>query len=175
MVICSSCSALPGARSETFRFAAHLGKAPEAERGCACGDGHVIEVKGLDHVVLRVADLERARHFYCEVLGCREERRLEEIGLYQMRAGTALIDLVPVDSRLGRLGGAGPQAEGRNMDHFCLRVDPFDARSIAAYLETHGIEAGEVSTRYGAEGSGPSIYIRDPDGNTVELKGPPER
>ena len=134
----------------------------------------MINVCGLDHVVLRVADLDRAMHFYSEVLGCREERRLEELGLYQMRAGTALIDLVPVDSRLGRMGGAGPDEEGRNMDHFCLRVDPFDAKSITAHLENHGIEAGEVSTRYGAEGSGPSMYIQDPDGNTVELKGPPD-
>ena len=135
----------------------------------------MINVKSLDHVVLRVRDLKRALHFYSEVLGCPEERRLEELGLYQMRAGTALIDLVPVDSRLGGMGGAGPEEEGRNMDHFCLRIDPFDAESITAHLESHGIEAGEVSTRYGAEGSGPSMYIQDPDGNTVELKGPPER
>ena len=134
----------------------------------------MINVRGLDHIVLRVADLGRALHFYCEVLGCREERRLEALGLYQVRAGTALIDLVPVDSDLGRLGGAGPEREGRNMDHFCVRIDPFDAGDIASHLASHGIDAGEVSTRYGAEGSGPSIYIRDPDGNTVELKGPPD-
>ena len=134
----------------------------------------MINVRGLDHIVLRVADLGRALHFYCEVLGCREERRLEALGLYQVRAGTALIDLVPVDSDLGRLGGAGPEREGRNMDHFCVRIDPFDADDIASHLASHGIDAGEVSTRYGAEGSGPSIYIRDPDGNTVELKGPPD-
>ncbi len=134
----------------------------------------MINIKGLDHVVLRVADLDRALRFYSEVLGCREERRLEELGLYQVRAGAALIDLVPVASRLGRLGGAGPGREGRNMDHLCLRVDPFDAEAIAAHLARHGIDAGEVSTRYGAEGNGPSMYIRDPDGNTVELKGPPE-
>ena len=134
----------------------------------------MIRIKGLDHVVLRVADLDRSLHFYGNVLGCREERRVEELGLYQMRAGTALIDLVPLDSRLGRMGGAGPREEGRNVDHFCLQVDPFDAEAIAAHLERHGIDAGEVSTRYGAEGSGPSMYIRDPDGNTVELKGPPD-
>ena len=134
----------------------------------------MIRIKGLDHVVLRVADLDRALHFYRNVLGCREERRVEELGLYQMRAGVALIDLVPLDGRLGRMGGAGPREEGRNVDHFCLQVDPFDAEAIAAHLERHGIDAGEVSTRYGAEGSGPSMYIRDPDGNTVELKGPPD-
>ena len=135
----------------------------------------MINVKSLDHVVLRVRDLKRALHFYSEVLGCPEERRLEELGLYQMRAGSALIDLVLVDSTLGRRGGSGPGRQGRNMDHFCLRIDPFDADAIAAHLENHGIEAGEVSTRYGADGNGPSIYIRDPDGNMVELKGPPHR
>ena len=135
----------------------------------------MINVRGLDHVVLRVAELGRALRFYSEVLGCSEERRVEELGLYQMRAGSALIDLVPVDSPLGRMGGAGPDQEGRNMDHFCLRIDPFEPEVIATHLESHGIEAGEVSSRYGAEGEGPSIYIRDPDGNTVELKGPPWR
>ena len=130
-------------------------------------------IKGIDHVVLRVADVERALRFYCDALGCREERRVEEIGLIQLRAGACLIDLVPVDSELGRRGGAGPGDEGRNMDHFALRIEPFDEAALRAHLATHGIAAGEVMKRYGAEGQGPSIYIADPDGNTVELKGPP--
>ena len=111
--------------------------------------------------------------FYCDVLGCVEERRSEDIGLYQLRAGTALIDIVPLDSELGRLGGAGPGPEGRNLDHFCLRIEPFDEAALRAHLAAHGIEAGEVKKRFGAEGNGPSLYIADPDGNTVELKGPP--
>ena len=130
-------------------------------------------IKGIDHVVLRVADVERALRFYCDALGCREERRVEEIGLIQLRAGASLIDIVGVDSELGRLGGAGPSAEGRNMDHFCLRIEPFDEAALRAHLAAHGIEAGEVKKRYGAQGHGPSLYIADPDGNTVELKGPP--
>ena len=130
------------------------------------------EIKGIDHVVLRVADIDRAMGFYCGVLGCREERRVEDIGLYQLRAGAAIIDLVPLDSELGRLGGAGPAAEGRNLDHFALRIEPFDEATLRADLAAHGIDAGEVKARYGAAGEGPSIYIEDPDGNTVELKGP---
>ena len=131
------------------------------------------KIKNIDHVVLRVADAERAIRFYCDVLGCVEERTLEDIGLYQLRAGSALIDIVPLESELGRLGGAGPGSEGRNLDHFCLRIEPFDEASLRAHLAAHGIEAGEVKKRYGAEGDGPSLYIADPDGNTVELKGPP--
>lgn len=127
---------------------------------------------GLDHVVLRVTDLDRARDFYCKVLGCRVEVFQRKIGLLQLRAGDSLIDLVPVDGVLGRQGGAPPGAEGRNMDHFCLRVKPFDAGAILAHVRAHGVDPGKVEQRYGAEGMGPSIYLRDPDGNVVELKGP---
>ena len=130
-------------------------------------------IKGIDHVVLRVADVERSLRFYCGALGCTEERRLEDFGLYQLRAGASLIDIVPIDSELGRMGGAGPGDEGRNMDHFCLGIDPFDEADIRSHLAAHGIDAGEVKKRYGATGEGPSLYISDPDGNTVELKGPP--
>lgn len=133
----------------------------------------MIRVRELDHAVLRVIDLDRMLYFYGEVLGCPLERARRDPGLYQMRAGRSLIDLVPVDGRIGRQGGAAPATEGRNMDHLCLRVDPFDAQAIYATLAEHGVEAGPVESRYGAEGEGPSIYVRDPDGNTVELKGPP--
>jgi glyoxylase I family protein len=129
-------------------------------------------IVGLDHVVLRVTDLDRARSFYCDVLGCRLEVFQKKIGLLQLRAGDALIDLVPVDGQLGRMGGAAPGNEGRNMDHFCLRVKPFDAGAIMAHLRDHGVDPGTVEQRYGAEGMGPSIYLKDPDGNVVELKGP---
>ena len=107
------------------------------------------------------------------VLGCTEERRIEALGLHQLRAGSALIDLVPVDSPLGKAGGAGPGSEGRNMDHFALEIEHFDEAALARHLEAHGVEPGDVGTRYGARGNGPSMYIRDPDGNVVELKGPP--
>lgn len=129
----------------------------------------------LDHLVLRIRDERRMREFYCDVLGCREERRLEEFGLVQLRAGSALIDLVTLDGTLGRAGGAAPGSEGRNVDHFCLRIDPFDIEEISAHLAAHGVSSPAVETRYGADGYGPSIYLRDPEGNTVELKGPPSR
>ncbi len=131
-----------------------------------------IAIAALDHVVLRVADLERAKAFYRDVLGCPVEKWQPEIGLLQMRAGAALIDLVTLDGKLGREGGVGPGAEGHNLDHFCVRLERFDEAALRAHLARHGIAAGEVVQRYGAEGTGPSLYIKDPDGNTVELKAP---
>ena len=133
-----------------------------------------IRVQGIDHVVLRVADLARAIRFYGEVLGCHEERRVEQLGLVQLRAGRSLIDVVDVSGEIGQMGGAAPGAEARNMDHVALRIDPFNEAMLRAHLEAHGVAAGEIERRYGAEGMGPSMYIRDPDGNVVELKGPPE-
>jgi glyoxylase I family protein len=132
-----------------------------------------IPIRHIDHLVLRVTALGPMLRFYEEVLGCRVERRLDDIGLIQLRAGAALIDLVPVDSTLGRIGGDAVDARHRNMDHFCLRVEPFDEARIRRHLQAHGVDAGPTEMRYGAEGDGPSIYLRDPDGNTVELKGPP--
>jgi len=131
------------------------------------------QVRHIDHLVLRVRDVEAMRAFYCDVLGCREERRQDEIGLLQLRAGSSLIDLVALDGKLGRMGGAGPGEEGRNVDHFCLRVEPFDHAAVLAHLQAHGVRVGEYGSRYGAEGEGPSQYLFDPEGNLVELKGPP--
>ncbi len=133
----------------------------------------MISIREIDHLVLRVVDLEAMIRFYSEVLGCTLERRQDELGLVQLRAGRSLIDLVPVDGKLGRAGGAAPAKEGRNLDHFCFRVEPFDETTIRRQLESAGIHVGEAASRYGAEGEGPSIYISDPEGNTVELKGPP--
>ena len=84
-----------------------------------------------------------------------------------------MVDLVDLAAPLGRAGGAGPAEEGRNVDHVALRIEPFDGDALLAWLRSEGIEPGEVESRYGAEGDGPSIYIRDPEGNVVELKGPP--
>lgn len=132
-----------------------------------------IGIRDIDHLVLRVVDLAAMERFYCEALGCSVEKRQPSIGLVQLRAGRSLIDLVPVDGPLGRAGGAPPGREGRNLDHFCLRVEPFDGAAIRAELRRLGVDAGPVESRYGAEGEGPSIYVTDPEGNTVELKGPP--
>ena len=131
-----------------------------------------IRIRGLDHVVLRTANLEAMLAFYTDVLGCPEERRAASLGLVQLRAGAHLIDLVDVTAPLGLVGGAAPGAEGRNMDHFCVQLADFDEAGIRAHLAAHGVDAGDVEERYGAEGSGSSLYIQDPDGNVVELKGP---
>jgi len=133
-----------------------------------------IEILGLDHVVLRVADAARSLRFYCDALGCKEERRSDALGLIQLRAGASLIDLVVVDSPLGRAGGGPPDPDGRNVDHLCVQLRSFDEPALRAHLAAHGIAPGDVGSRYGALGLGPSMYVRDPDGNVVELKGPPE-
>jgi glyoxylase I family protein len=133
----------------------------------------MIAIRGMDHIVLRVVDLEAMIRFYVDVIGCSVERRREDLGLVHLRAGAALIDLVPVDGKLGRAGGAAPGREGRNLDHFCLQVAPFDEAAIRAHLEKAGVHAGDTAQRFGAEGEGPSVYVTDPEGNTVELKGPP--
>lgn len=133
-----------------------------------------IDIEGLDHIVLRVRDMTAALGFYTGVLGCAEERRLADLGLVQLRAGRTLIDLVDLDGELGRKGGRAPGAEGRNLEHFCLRLARFDEAALRAHLTAHGIDPGAVERRYGADGFGPSFYIADPDGNVVELKGPPD-
>ena len=133
----------------------------------------MFKIKHIDHLVLRVTNLQAMLDFYTDVLGCSLEKIQEKIGLYQVRAGNSLIDIVPVDGPLGKLGGAAPAAEGRNLDHFCLRIDPFEGDQILAFLKSKGLDPGHVESRYGAEGDGPSIYVKDPEGNVVELKGPP--
>ena len=125
-----------------------------------------IAIRNLDHVVVRATNLDRSIAFYCNVLGCYEERRVDRIGLVQLRAGSSMIDLIDAKE-------APSHEEFRNMDHFAVRLETFDETAIRAFLAEHGIVTDEAKSRYGAEGDGPSIYLEDPDGNTVELKGPP--
>ncbi len=120
---------------------------------------------GLDHVVVRVADMERALAFYSGVLGWPEERRVESIGLVQLRAGRSMVDLIPRPADAPSVGAG-------NMDHFAVRIAPWNPDAIRAYLQAHGFAPADPAMRGGAEGSGWSIYVDDPDGNTVELKGP---
>ena len=134
---------------------------------------HPINIRLIDHVVIRVQNLVRMIDFYCDVLGCRLERGPGKNGLAQLRVGDSLIDLVDVAGPLGRQGGGRPHHDGGNMDHVCLQVQPWDADAISAHLKKHDVEVGDVVTRYGALGSGPSLYIKDPEGNRVELKGTP--
>lgn len=131
------------------------------------------EPLGLDHVVLRVTNVPLMRDFYCNALGCRLEKVQEALGLHQLRAGSSLVDLVDIAGPIGQKGGAAPGAQGRNMDHLCLRIQPFDPDAIRRHLVAHGASPGDVASRYGADGQGPSIYLLDPEGNGVELKGPP--
>jgi glyoxylase I family protein len=132
----------------------------------------MLNLRGIDHVVLRVTDIELMRRFYCDILGATHVAYRAQFGMSHLRVGESMIDLVEVNGPLGKSGGAAPGSEGRNMDHLCLRVEPFDQQSIVAHLERHGVKIGDIRNRFGAEGNGISIYITDPEGNTVELKGP---
>jgi len=125
----------------------------------------------IDHIVLRVVDLDIMLRFYCDALGCTVDRREDDIGLIQLQAGRSLVDFVPVDGQLGKAGGAAPGKEGRNLDHVCLRVEPFDEAALRRHFSTFGIDIGQVVQRSGAEGDGPSVYITDPENNVIELKG----
>jgi len=132
----------------------------------------MIRIREIDHVVIRARDPERLVRFYCDVLGCTVAHRQDAIGLVHLSAGRSLIDIISVDGPLGRKGGAAPGSEARNMDHLCLRIEPFDADAIRRHLEAHGARVDESGRRYGAEGEGFSLYVSDPEGNVVELKGP---
>jgi glyoxylase I family protein len=131
----------------------------------------MIRVRMIDHVVLRTSQTTAMVQFYSDVLGCKVERNLPaETGLVQLRAGKSLIDLVAVDSELGRTGGGPPSLTGNNMDHFCLQISAQPEQEISRYLASHGIEAGAFERRYGAQGFGNSVYLLDPEGNIVELR-----
>ena len=135
---------------------------------------HPVQPAGFDHIVLRIVDKEKMVAFYRDVLGCPVDWDRPELGMTHVRVGSALIDLVTVDGKLGKAGGAAPGVEGRNLDHFCLAIRPFDPQAVRTHLEAHGVTIVDEGDRYGAEGHGLSIYILDPEGNTVELKGPSE-
>jgi len=132
---------------------------------------HPIKISLIDHVVLRVQDITKMIDFYCDVLGCQLERGPGELQLAQLRAGESLVDLIDIAGPLGRLGGGAPGADGRNMDHFCLQIYPWEERAITDHLKKHKVEFEAIGVRYGAQGNGPSLYLKDPEGNTVELKG----
>ena len=129
------------------------------------------QLLGIDHVVLRVRCLNSMLEFYQDVLGCKLVRSNEKLGLYHLSAGASMIDLIPVDMELGRKGGTAPGLEGHNVDHIALKIHPFDENEIRDYLFSKGIKVSDIETRFGAEGSGPSVYVEDPEGNSIELKG----
>lgn len=129
-----------------------------------------LTVSGIDHIVLRVRDVETSLRFYTRVLGCPLERRRDDLGLLQLRAGGSLIDLVPVDGVIGRRGGPAAGPDGHNVDHICLRIAGFDPERTRAHLARHGVEVQSEGVRYGSSGDGYSMSITDPDGNGVELR-----
>ena len=130
-----------------------------------------INITHIDHVVIRVNDLENMIAFYRDVLGCKLERGPGDGRLAQLRAGLSLIDLVDANGPFGRNGGAAPDHNAPNMDHVCFHVQPWDSESVLEQLRSHNIECGKIASRYGASGMGPSLYLKDPEGNTVELTG----
>ena len=118
------------------------------------------EPLGLDHVVLRVRDQEASQRFYTDVLGCKVDHFNERISLLQLRFGEQLIDLLP-----------GERGQGGGMDHFCLSVRCADLGAVAESFKARGVALeGGVVQRRGAYGTGPSLYLRDPDGYLIELK-----
>ena len=131
----------------------------------------MIKPKALDHIVLRTERYQDLIDFYCEVLGCVVERSLsEDIGLTQLRAGSSLIDIVDVNGELGKAGGPAPQSLGNNVDHFCLQIEKFDEKELKSYLQGKGVEVGDFQERYGAQGTGRSLYLKDIAGNNIELR-----
>lgn len=130
-----------------------------------------LTVSGIDHVVLRVKDIDASLRFYVDVLGCPLERRRDDLGLIQLRAGGSLIDLVPVDGVIGRRGGPPAGGDGHNVDHICLRIAGFDPERARRHLASHGVEVESEGVRYGSSGDGYSMSVVDPDGNGIELRG----
>ena len=132
----------------------------------------MFSILDIDHVVIRARDLESLVAFYRDALGCEIERRVDRLGLVHLRAGAALIDLIAVDGELGRRGGDAPPVDRHNMDHLCLRIEPFDAEALRKHFDALGVALDGPHDNYGAQGEGPSFYLDDPEGNTIELKGP---
>jgi glyoxylase I family protein len=136
-------------------------------------DGPAFNVQRIDHIVFRVLDLERSIAFYGNVLGCSVVKRRDDLGLVHLRAGASMIDLVAIDGRLGKQGGPAAGLEARNVDHVCLRIEPFDEPALVQHLAMHMVRPmGPAEVNFGADGDGMSLYIQDPDGNSIELKGP---
>lgn len=131
----------------------------------------MIKPSAIDHIVLRTEQYQQLITFYCDVLGCVVERSLsDDIGLTQLRAGSSLIDIVDVNSQLGKAGGSAPKSTGNNIDHFCLRIEKFNEAELISYLKSKGVEVGNFEERYGAQGMGRSLYLQDIAGNNVELR-----
>jgi glyoxylase I family protein len=126
-----------------------------------------VKIAEIDHVVFRCRDQKTMLDFYTRLMGLTEERRLEQMGLIQLRAGRSMIDLVPAEGK--------PDAKSKDVDHVCLGIEATDMSAVAQYLKEASVDIieGPVN-RYGAHGMGLSIYIHDPEGNVIELKQMPK-
>jgi catechol 2,3-dioxygenase-like lactoylglutathione lyase family enzyme len=120
-----------------------------------------LRVTGLDHVVLNVADVERSLAFYCDELGLAPER------VDEWRRGEIFFPSVRIDAHTIIDLFAAPRT-GENADHLCLVVEPVDLDAIKASGRFEVVDG--PATRFGARGDGTSLYVSDPDGNTVELR-----
>ncbi len=124
----------------------------------------------IDHVVIRAADASRLVAFYVEAIGCKLAWDRPELGLTHLEAGDAMLDIVSINGPLGKKGAELPAGPGRNVDHLCLRIAPFDFEAMRQHFEAFGIAVEPPQMRYGAQGRGLSIYLSDPEGNGIELK-----
>ncbi|WP_433211785.1 VOC family protein [Microtetraspora malaysiensis] len=122
-------------------------------------------MKAFDHLVLNVRDVERALEFYAGTLGLEEERVAE------WRAGKAPFPSVRVNESTIIDMVHRPRGES-NVDHICLVVDPVDWQQVID-SGVFAVLEGPVS-RFGARGVAQSVYVQDPDGNTVELRWYPQ-
>jgi len=121
----------------------------------------MLRVVGLDHVVLNVADVERSLAFYCGELGLAPER------VEEWRRGEIFFPSVRVDAHTIIDLLATPRT-GENADHLCLVVEPVDLEAVKASGRFEVVDGPDI--RFGARGNGTSLYVKDPDGNTVELR-----
>lgn len=129
-------------------------------------------LEGIDHILLLVNGMAPAVRFYTKVLGCQVEDKLPQYGMLQLRAGSALIDLVDVSVPQGSWA-VPPVAGGRNLDHLCLALGAHEEAKLRRHLARHHIEIVEEGIHGGSRGESLSLYVRDPSGNIIELKGPP--
>ena len=127
---------------------------------------------GIDHVVFLVSDMALAMAFYAEVLGCQPGYSYPKLGMEQVWCGAALIVLWDT-SHPGAKTAVPPVAGGRNVDHVCIALSPFDRDAMRRHLLAHDVTIVQEAFHGGARGMGNSFYILDPFGNKLELKGPP--
>ena len=127
---------------------------------------------GIDHVVFLVDDMAKALQFYGEVLGCQPGYTYPRLGMEQVWCGNALIVLWDT-THPGAAGAVPPVVGGRNVDHVCIALSPFDEDELIGHLNAHNVTIDRTAFHGGARGMGSSIYIFDPFGNKLELKGPP--